>query len=304
MNEASTQTDETPKNQTNQSRPQELSVKASNRKYVNFTLRTDAFLVHGVQKYGVGRWKEMIEFYNFPAYRTPVHLKDRWRTLRTNGMVTWKLNKYHIVDEELKEKFNLIDTTKENFNLGEADEDFECSTNDVDDKEGDEKLKKLKEIFGKSGSNDDSNDFEDNVFLSDSSGNNQSGSSKKSLNRSSRIVSSSEDTLSQQTNASDSETSADHSVSSSEANIPAKVPKKASKRKRSMNESVSEQNERVASKTPRKMWEKWEVENLKKGVSEYGVGNWQKILNNFHFNNRTKANLKDKFRNMQKDFKS
>ena len=38
-------------------------------------------LKKGVEKYGVGRWQDILAEYNFDARRTPVDLKDKWRNL-------------------------------------------------------------------------------------------------------------------------------------------------------------------------------------------------------------------------------
>ncbi|XP_078662704.1 uncharacterized protein LOC144906376 [Branchiostoma floridae x Branchiostoma belcheri] len=47
-------------------------------------------------------------------------------------------------------------------------------------------------------------------------------------------------------------------------------------------------------------WAEYEVENLIKGVQEYGVGHWSEILDNYRFKNRTNVNLKDKWRQLVK----
>jgi len=39
------------------------------------------WLVAGVTSYGVGHWRDILLCYDFPHYRTTVHLKDKWRNL-------------------------------------------------------------------------------------------------------------------------------------------------------------------------------------------------------------------------------
>ena len=55
-----------------------------------------------------------------------------------------------------------------------------------------------------------------------------------------------------------------------------------------------------ASRHKKKPWTLSEVNNLKKGINEIGIGNWSTILQQFKFNNRTSMNLKDKYRTMKK----
>ncbi|KAF2274466.1 uncharacterized protein EI97DRAFT_345332, partial [Westerdykella ornata] len=48
----------------------------------------------------------------------------------------------------------------------------------------------------------------------------------------------------------------------------------------------------------RNKWTAQETKDLLTGVSLFGVGKWKKILDceDFHFNNRTAVDLKDRFR--------
>lgn len=47
-------------------------------------------------------------------------------------------------------------------------------------------------------------------------------------------------------------------------------------------------------------WTEFEVQVLKQGCREFGIGSWSKILNKYRdkFNNRTQVDLKDKWRNI------
>lgn len=51
-------------------------------------------------------------------------------------------------------------------------------------------------------------------------------------------------------------------------------------------------------------WAEEEVEFLKEGVERFGIGNWKTIRQNYSFNSkRSNMDLRDKWRNMQKNSK-
>ena len=52
---------------------------------------------------------------------------------------------------------------------------------------------------------------------------------------------------------------------------------------------------------PRKFWSSEETKWLEEGVKVYGEGNWAQILKAYNFNGRTSVNLKDRWRNLQKN---
>lgn len=326
------------------SKPQELYVKGGHiRKRKKFTKRSDAFLVHGVQKFGLGKWKQIFEFYNFPSHRTPTHLKDRWRTVIKKGIVAQKLDKYYIVDNDLKQKFNEIDVKKENFNLEEPTEDTECSKDDtvVDLRENDEDIEderteeeELEDFFSENETSDgnsntaDFHDFEeDDVYSFNSPGNQQTSSLKTTnlftpsrakpkvdnYNKFNHIVSSLEESLVQQTSRSENIISPGQVVNKPEFSSPctkqtgkSKLLTKTIKRKRSIKniqckQEVGLDNDKQVEKSPSQKWEEWEVENLKKGIVEYGTGNWGRILNNVQLNNRTRRSIKSKYDRIKKN---
>lgn len=51
----------------------------------------------------------------------------------------------------------------------------------------------------------------------------------------------------------------------------------------------------------KKFWSAEETRWLEEGVELYGMGNWAKILRKYNFAGRTSVNLKDKWRNLQKN---
>nr|CAB3261678.1 uncharacterized protein LOC100177249 [Phallusia mammillata] len=69
------------------SRVQRSPIHRKKQRRQRFSLLTDVHLIHGVKRYGVGSWATILKNYEFPSFRTAVHLKDRWRTLITTGAV-------------------------------------------------------------------------------------------------------------------------------------------------------------------------------------------------------------------------
>lgn len=51
----------------------------------------------------------------------------------------------------------------------------------------------------------------------------------------------------------------------------------------------------------RKRWSEEEIDNLYKGVIRFGVGNWKEILKHYNFHERNSIDLKDKWRNLEKN---
>ena len=56
-------------------------MKPSHRKRHPWTIQEVSWLKKGVQKFGAGKWQEILLSYPFPAYRTSIDLKDKWRNL-------------------------------------------------------------------------------------------------------------------------------------------------------------------------------------------------------------------------------
>ena len=48
---------------------------------VPFTAKEVEYLEEGIEKFGVGNWKEIIKHYKFNPRRTNQDLKDKWRNL-------------------------------------------------------------------------------------------------------------------------------------------------------------------------------------------------------------------------------
>ena len=66
----------------------------------------------------------------------------------------------------------------------------------------------------------------------------------------------------------------------------------------------SSSSNKTSSKRQRRIWTQNELKALKDGVLKHGKGNWRDILNDPNFavlSNRTNVNLKDKWRNVEKD---
>ncbi|NWU30589.1 TERF2 factor, partial [Dyaphorophyia castanea] len=51
-----------------------------------WTMQESEWIKEGVKKYGEGRWKAICLKYPFEN-RTPVMIKDRWRTMKKLGML-------------------------------------------------------------------------------------------------------------------------------------------------------------------------------------------------------------------------
>ena len=47
----------------------------------------DAYIILGVEKYGVGSWSQIQKEFPFPSLNTGTHIKDRWRTLVRKGYI-------------------------------------------------------------------------------------------------------------------------------------------------------------------------------------------------------------------------
>ena len=57
----------------------------------------DAYIILGVEKFGVGAWAKIMQEFSFPFLNTGKHIKDRWRTLLKNNLV--KLNSEKLIDK-------------------------------------------------------------------------------------------------------------------------------------------------------------------------------------------------------------
>ena len=49
---------------------------------VYWTKEEEEYLRKGVKKFGVGKWKQIIDFYPFNPCRTSVDAKDKWRNIK------------------------------------------------------------------------------------------------------------------------------------------------------------------------------------------------------------------------------
>ncbi|NWT82474.1 TERF2 factor, partial [Lanius ludovicianus] len=66
--------------------PCSSSLKLLPRSLQKWTLQESEWIKEGVKKYGEGRWKAICLKYPFQN-RTPVMIKDRWRTMKKLGML-------------------------------------------------------------------------------------------------------------------------------------------------------------------------------------------------------------------------
>ncbi|KAF2727350.1 hypothetical protein EJ04DRAFT_389381, partial [Polyplosphaeria fusca] len=63
-------------------------------------------------------------------------------------------------------------------------------------------------------------------------------------------------------------------------------------------DDVVDQEAKQGRSRKRNKWSEQETQDLLRGVSKFGIGNWKKILQcpEFAFNQRTTVDLKDRFR--------
>ena len=52
-----------------------------------WTRQEEFELIKGTMECGIGNWKEILQKYQFPSWRTNVHLKDKYRTLEKKGLL-------------------------------------------------------------------------------------------------------------------------------------------------------------------------------------------------------------------------
>ena len=63
------------------------SMHKKNAKKVKFSENEENFVIEGVDEYGVGNWKEILQAYPFHKSRTNISIKDKYRTLLKNGLI-------------------------------------------------------------------------------------------------------------------------------------------------------------------------------------------------------------------------
>jgi len=87
--------------------------------------------------------------------------------------------------------------------------------------------------------------------------------------------------------------------SSNQDKSPSKSPSKSPQRVgNTANANVASTRVRDGAGKIRIPWSNRELDQLRKGVEKYGVGQWKKIHENLSFPNRTPVDLKDKWRNL------
>lgn len=52
---------------------------------INFTEEEEKYIIQGVEKYGTGKWVQIVQEYPFHGSRTNVDIKDKYRTMKNRG---------------------------------------------------------------------------------------------------------------------------------------------------------------------------------------------------------------------------
>ncbi|CAK8691671.1 unnamed protein product [Clavelina lepadiformis] len=287
-------------NDTNDKPADKLSPKfyvaAKKRKKHVFSPTSDAKLITGVKRFGRGKWKKIFDHLDFPPYRKPAHLKDRWRTLQEKGDVLVSGGSVVIQGTVQRNAFNKLAASGK---LSKSSERLEQSSSSFTLSYGNDAFAStsstpticLKDI------NKNDKLLEENTSLNEDNPPDL-GESGNSLPNNSEP---------KETLLVDNE--ADMSpVSGVKTSNPVKSAKKVRKRRiwdgsgEAMKWDEEDPTPLFASSRSKtrtkKPWTDWEEENLIKGVRRYGKGCWAMILDQYRFQNRSAIMLKDKFRNL------
>ncbi|XP_076806965.1 uncharacterized protein LOC143450341 isoform X2 [Clavelina lepadiformis] len=287
-------------NDTNDKPADKLSPKvyvaAKKRKKHVFSPTSDAKLITGVKRFGRGKWKKIFDHLDFPPYRKPAHLKDRWRTLQEKGDVLVSGGSVVIQGIVQRNAFNKLEASGK---LSKSLERLEQSSSSFTLSHGTDTFAStsstpticLKDI------NKNDKLLEENTSLNEDnppdlreSGNSLSNNSEP------------KETLLVDNEADMSPVNGGKTLS------PVKLGKKVRKRRiwdgsgEAMKWDEEDPTPLFASSRSKtrtkKPWTDWEEENLIKGVRRYGKGCWAMILDQYRFQNRSAIMLKDKFRNL------
>ncbi|XP_076807020.1 uncharacterized protein LOC143450384 isoform X2 [Clavelina lepadiformis] len=287
-------------NDTNDKPADKLSPKfyvaAKKRKKHVFSPTSDAKLITGVKRFGRGKWKKIFDHLDFPPYRKPAHLKDRWRTLQEKGDVLVSGGSVVIQGTVQRNAFNKLAASGK---LSKSSERLEQSSSSIT-------LSRGNDAFASTSNTP-------TICLKDINKNDKLLEKNTSLNEDNR-PDLGESGNSLPNNSEPKETllvdnEADMSpVSGGKTLSPVKSAKKVRKRRiwDGSGEALKWDEEEPTplfassrSKTrTKKPWTDWEEENLIKGVRRYGKGCWAMILDQYRFQNRSAIMLKDKFRNL------
>ena len=350
----------------------------------------DAMLVHGVKKFGAGKWKSIFEFYTFEQGRSSMSLKDRWRTLLKSKQVKIENDSVLVFPETLKkayqkinEKIDELERIDEVERSEEAEGSKKVKRNDeverskeversdeverskeVERSEVNEDVEDKTESISKNKqSKDSSTDIDDDVSkgtvkdvikrhyqdtqssltsekhpekISESSQleNDSSVANSKSTSDSTKASSSSTDKQPVKRKLNEPQNFKSPIKSFKHVDKVAKIGDQESPISKAFNEdnrishrlrrkkrlllttsegekiewdNIIPENSKIQiikskniPKFKRRDWKNWEVLNLEKGVNKYGCGNWETILANYKFEDRTATQLKDKYRNLCK----
>ena len=62
--------------------PKSKRGQVARRRRVYWTTEEEHYVVQGVKRFGLGKWKDILEAYPFKSCRTSVDIRDKWRNIK------------------------------------------------------------------------------------------------------------------------------------------------------------------------------------------------------------------------------